>query len=286
MELELVAEDLAFPEGPVAMADGSVVLTEIVTGVVTRIAPDGSRSTVAKTGGGPNGLAIGPDGALYCCNNGGRFAYTQVQGLWIPGDTPPEHTGGSIQRIDIATGRVETVYEACDGRPILAPNDLVFDAHGGFWFSDHGTSDAEGRRHGALLYARADGSAITRARHGLYTPNGVGLSPDEGVVYMADTMSGRLWAFDVAGPGCAEAARAVDGAGPRGGDAARLPTFRQPRRGGGRARVRGHHHQWRDQRGDAGGRGRALRRARPDHHQHRLRRPRHAHRLDHRQLDG
>ena len=201
MELELVAEDLAFPEGPVAMADGSVVLTEIVTGVVTRIAPDGSRSTVAKTGGGPNGLAIGPDGALYCCNNGGRFAYTQVQGLWIPGDTPPEHTGGSIQRIDMATGRVETVYEACDGRPILAPNDLVFDAHGGFWFSDHGTSDAEGRRHGALLYARADGSAITRARHGLYTPNGVGLSPDESVVYMADTMSGRLWAFDVAEPG-------------------------------------------------------------------------------------
>ncbi len=201
MELELVAEDLAFPEGPVAMADGSVVVTEIVTGMVTRIAADGSRSTVATTGGGPNGLAVGPEGALYCCNNGGRFSYTQVQGLWIPGDTPPEHVGGSIQRIDLATGRVETVYEACEGRRLLAPNDLVFDAHGGFWFTDHGTSDEEGRRHGALYYAKADGSQIVRARHSLYTPNGVGLSPDGGVVYMADTMTGRLWAFDVAEPG-------------------------------------------------------------------------------------
>lgn len=201
MELELVAEGLAFPEGPVAMADGSVIVTEIISGHVTRIAPDGSKTLVADVGGGPNGLAIGPDGALYCCNNGGRFAYHTVDGLMIPGDTPPEHVGGSIQRIDLATGRVETVYDACDGRRLLAPNDLVFDADGGFWFTDHGTSDAEGRRHGALFHARADGSKIVRARHSLYTPNGVGLSPDGRVVYMADTMTGRLWAFDVTGEG-------------------------------------------------------------------------------------
>ena len=201
MELELVAEGLAFPEGPVAMADGSVIVTEIAAGRLTRVGPDGARTVVAETGGGPNGLAVGPDGALYCCNNGGRFSYHEVDGLMIPGDTPPEHEGGSIQRIEVATGRVETVYEACDGRRLLAPNDLVFDAEGGFWFTDHGTSDAEGRRHGALFHARADGSRIVRARHSLYTPNGVGLSPDGRVVYMADTLTGRLWAFDVVGEG-------------------------------------------------------------------------------------
>lgn len=201
MELELVAEGLAFPEGPVALADGSVIVTEIISGRITRVAPDGTKTIVAEAGGGPNGLAVGPDGALYCCNNGGRFTYHEVDGLMIPGDTPPEHVGGSIQRIDMATGRVETVYDSCDGRRLLAPNDLVFDAQGGFWFTDHGTSDAEGRLHGALFYARADGSLIRRARHSLYTPNGVGLSPDGRVVYMADTLSGRLWAFDIVGEG-------------------------------------------------------------------------------------
>ena len=201
MDLELVADGLRFPEGPVAMADGAVILTEIPAGRITRIGADGAKSVVAEVGGGPNGLAIGPGGALWCCNNGGRFAYHEADGLLIPGDTPPEHVGGAIQRIDLATGAVETVYEACDGRRLLAPNDLVFDAAGGFWFTDHGTSDAEGRRHGALHYARADGSRIVRARAGLYTPNGVGLSPDGRVVYMADTLTGRLWAFDITGEG-------------------------------------------------------------------------------------
>ena len=201
LDLQLVAEGLRFPEGPVAMADGSVIVTEIVTGALTRIRPDGARETVAEVGGGPNGLAVGPDGALYVCNNGGRFTYHEVNGLLIPGDTPPEHVGGSIQRVDLATGRVETLYDSCDGRRLLAPNDLVFEPGGGFWFTDHGTSDAEGRKHGALFYAKADGSLIRRVRHSLYTPNGVGLSPDGRVVYMADTLTGRLWAFDVTGEG-------------------------------------------------------------------------------------
>ena len=52
-----------------------------------------------------------------------------------------------------------------------------------------------------LYYALADGSKITRWRDHFVSPNGVGLSPDEKTVYMADTMLGRLWSFDVASPG-------------------------------------------------------------------------------------
>ncbi|MDE2355291.1 MAG: SMP-30/gluconolactonase/LRE family protein, partial [Alphaproteobacteria bacterium] len=69
MEIQLVAEGLAFPEGPIAMADGSVILTEIEAGVLTRVTPDGKTQTVARTGGGPNGAAIGPDGAIWVTNN-------------------------------------------------------------------------------------------------------------------------------------------------------------------------------------------------------------------------
>ena len=201
MDIQLVTDGLRFPEGPIAMADGSIILVEIEGQSLTRVTPDGNKTVVAETGGGPNGAAIGPDGKIYVANNGGSFQWIKQNGLNIPGPTPPEHKGGSIQRVDIATGKVETVYDGCDGKPLNGPNDLVFDKQGGFWFTDHGCGTPDGRKHGALLYAKADGSHIVRPRDHLISPNGVGLSPDEKVVYMADTQLGRLWAFDLAAPG-------------------------------------------------------------------------------------
>ena len=201
LEIALVAEGLEFPEGPVAMADGSVILTEIKAGRITRVSPDGGRETVVETGGGPNGAAIGPDGALWITNNGGSFTWREDAGRTIPGPTPANHEGGSIQRYDLASGRLETVYEAVDGRRLIGPNDLVFDSEGGFWFTDHGAGNAEGRRFGAVYYAKADGSAIAAQRRHLLSPNGIGLSPDEKSLYVADTLHGRLWAFDIDRPG-------------------------------------------------------------------------------------
>jgi gluconolactonase len=199
--MELVTEGLEFPEGPVACSDGTVIVTEIAGQRITRIHPDGGKEVLAETGGGPNGAAIGPDGALWICNNGGAFSYYEMNDLTIPGPTPPEHRGGSIQRYDFASGRLETVYESCDGRPLIGPNDIVFDSDGGFWFTDHGCTTEGGRRFGALLYATADGAGISRQRDELLSPNGVGLSPDGAIVYVADTWLQRLWAFDVEAPG-------------------------------------------------------------------------------------
>ncbi|ODT89870.1 SMP-30/gluconolactonase/LRE family protein [Phenylobacterium sp. SCN 70-31] len=201
MELELVCEGLAFPEGPVAMADGSVILTEIKAQRISRVTPDGRRETVVETGGGPNGAAIGPDGALWITNNGGSFVWLDNGGLTIPGPTPPAHTGGMIQRYDFETGKLETVYDSCDGKRLVGPNDLVFDKSGGFWFTDHGCSTPDGRKNGGVFYARTDGGHIRQHRGHMISPNGVGLSPDETVVYVADTQLGRLWAFDVTAPG-------------------------------------------------------------------------------------
>lgn len=200
MDFEVVAEGLRFPEGPVAMADGSVLVAEIERGTLTRVEPAGAKTVVAELGGGPNGAAIGPDGAVYVCNNGG-FEWYEADGLLVPGHKPAGYVCGSIQRVDLETGAVSTLYDACDGRPLRGPNDLVFDRHGGFWFSDPGKSTPEHRDQGALYYARADGSRIERAKGELTSPNGVGLSPGQDVLYMADTTTGRLWAFDLAGPG-------------------------------------------------------------------------------------
>ncbi len=201
MDIQEIAGGLKFPEGPVAMDDGSIVLVEIAAGKITRIRKDGKKQSVANPGGGPNGLAVGPDGALYVCNNGGSFEFHRRQGLTIPGHAPASHMGGRIERVDLASGKVEALYTECDGERLIAPNDLVFDTAGGFWFTDHGVTTAQGRSHGALYHAKADGSKITRVLRELISPNGVGLSPDGKTVHYAETMTGRLWSLPLTSAG-------------------------------------------------------------------------------------
>ena len=198
--MRIIATGLRFPEGPVALPDGSVALVEIARGTVSRVAPDGGVSVIATPGGGPNGLAVGPGGALFVCNNGG-FVWHEEGGMTRPVGTPADYSGGRIERIDMASGAVETLYSECDGHALCGPNDLVFDAVGGFYFTDLGKSRARGRDHGGVYYARADGSFIGCVAYPVLTPNGIGLSPDGTTLYVAETETARLWAFDVTAPG-------------------------------------------------------------------------------------
>ena len=199
-----IAEGLAFPEGPVACADGSVIVVEIAAGRITRIAADGSKSVLAEPGGGPNGLAFGPDGLLYACNNGG-CRWRQWRGMLIPAGKADDYVTGSIDRVDVTNGKIETLYttgQGADGTvPLHGPNDIVFDAHGGFWFTDNGKSNTRSKTISGVFYAKADGSSCREAIFPLDGPNGVGLSPDGGTLYVSETPPGRLWAFDVVAPG-------------------------------------------------------------------------------------
>lgn len=200
LAMQTIASGLRFPEGPVAMLDGSLLVTEIAAGRVARIAPDGGISIVAETGGGPNGLALGPDGKLYVCNNGG-FEWAEANDLLIPHGTPADYAGGSIQRVDLSSGAVETLYTQAGDVPLRGPNDLVFDAHGGFWFTDHGKTLPRSRDRTGVFYAKADGSFIEEAIFPLENPNGIGLSPDGNTLFVAETYSCKLWAFDIVAPG-------------------------------------------------------------------------------------
>src|SRR3954468_4857695 len=138
-EVRELASGLKFPEGPVAMSDGSVVLVEIQGARISRVSPDGSTDVVAETGGGPNGSAIGPDGKLYVANNGGAFEWHDIEGLTIPGATPDTWEGGRTGRAALDSGKVQVLDKECDGRGLRDPNVLDFNREGGFWFTDHGT---------------------------------------------------------------------------------------------------------------------------------------------------
>ena len=206
-EFEEVCDGLSFPEGgPIYLRDGSVILVEIRAGLLVRVFPDGrSKVALADLGGGPNSSAVGPDGAIYITQSGGLGPYAEG---W---------THGAIQRVDPVSGEVSTLYtsgEAIDGSGqvgLQAPNDLVFDAHGGFYFTDLGkeytrTADVTG-----IFYAQIDGSACTEVilKGGwpagiggpLNKPNGIALSPDGTKLYACETPTGRLWSWDVIGPG-------------------------------------------------------------------------------------
>lgn len=200
---KIIADGLLFPEGPVACPDGSVLVVEIERRTVTRVLSDGKVERVAEPGGGPNGLAVGPDGALYVCNNGG-FLFQEIDGFnRVRPGVPEGYAGGWIERIELVSGERQVLYTRCGEHGLVGPNDLVFDSHGGFYFTDYGKLYPRFRPNGGLYYALADGSRIVEVAYPLITPNGVGLSADGATVYVAETETGRLWAFDLDGPGVA-----------------------------------------------------------------------------------
>ena len=196
----VMATGLKFPEGPVAMPDGSVLVVEIQGQRLMRVLPNGDLKVAAHLGGGPNGAALGPDGHCYVCNNGG-FSWRTDDGFTRPTGEAADYNGGSIQRVNLADGKVETLYTHCEGVPLGGPNDIVFDAHGGFWFTDYGKKFADRLQWGGLYYARTDGGFIRRAAFPFMTPNGIGLSPDGKTLYAAETETSRLWSYPVLAPG-------------------------------------------------------------------------------------
>ncbi|RKK02762.1 SMP-30/gluconolactonase/LRE family protein [Pseudoroseomonas wenyumeiae] len=198
--MKVIASGLQFPEGPISMPDGSVLLVEIARQTLTRVRPDGRTEIVAQVPGGPNGAAMGPGGKVFICNNGG-FNWVREGQTFRPHGQADSYDGGRIEVVDTANGRVERLYDRCGEHALKGPNDLVFDGQGGFWFTDHGKRRDRDMDRGYVFWAREDGSEIREVIGGLFAPNGIGLSPDGRTLYVAETDSGRLWCWDVTGPG-------------------------------------------------------------------------------------
>lgn len=225
--LRIIAEGLRFAEGPIALPGGDVLVCETSGRGLVRITPSGVVSVFAEFGDGANGAAIGPDGAIYVCNNGGGRVVFEPGPDGTMVSRPPRRDEnfrkpGCIQRIE--AGTATTLYDNCDGRALMSPNDIVFDSSGHFYFTDFGFYTGEIRETGldhsgadahllrplgmtmrspvgSVYYAAIGGSMIREVVHPMAGANGVGLSPDGKTLYVSESVTGRLWAFDLVAPG-------------------------------------------------------------------------------------
>ena len=205
-----IASGLQFPEGPIIMDDGSIVVVEIAGPRLSRVLIDGTVEVIAEwddpESAGPNGAAVGPDGHIYVCNNGG-FVWSEINGMQFPMDRvtganqSDSYVTGSIDRVDLATGEIVSIYNEFQGDRLCGPNDIVFDESGGFWFTDLGKQRRREVDKGAVYYALPDGSSIERVIDNIDHPNGCGLSPDGQRLFVAQTTTGRLWAYNISEPG-------------------------------------------------------------------------------------
>ena len=243
--MRLLADGLAFAEGPVLLPGGDILVCETNGEGLVRVGLDGRTTLYASVGGGANGAAIGPDGAIYVCNNGGGRVVREQRPDGTITMRPPRpdekvRKPGRIQRV-VEGGEAKTLYNSCDGRALMSPNDIVFDRSGHFYFTDYGFFAGEIREAGlatvgedaatlrplsmvmrtppgSVYYAAADGTAIREVMHPMAGPNGVGLSPDEKTLYVSESVTARLWAFDLLEPGVVGRRRSL-GCLPSGGAA-------------------------------------------------------------------
>lgn len=191
-KVRVMASGLRFPEGGAVDADGSVVVPEIEGGALVRVRPDGTVEPLADVGGGANGCAFGPDGALYVCNDGG-YVFAEQDGQRFPIGTVDGTVRGTVQRVDPATGEVRDLFTESDGERLGGLNDIVFDAKGLAYIAD----TTGGRIHHVDPVA----GAIRIVAEGLHGPNGAGLSPDGTRLYVSETHSGRVRVYAVGAAG-------------------------------------------------------------------------------------
>ncbi len=175
-EVEKLHGEFGFIEGPVADAEGNVYFSDIPNNRTHVWSIDGKLSTFREDTGGANGLNFDRDGNLLACE-------------------------GAAQRITSIDpqGKVSVVVDSYDGKRLNSPNDLWFDAKGGFYFTDpnYGSGRLPLEQDGEhVYYVSPDRSNVTRVVDDMKKPNGVVGSLDGKKLYVADT-SGQVFVFDV-----------------------------------------------------------------------------------------
>lgn len=159
----------SFLEGPVFDGQGNLYVTDIPYGRILRITPDGQWQLVAQYDGWPNGLALHADGSL-----------------WIA-----DYRRGILRLDPAGSGAPEPVLAHRNSESFKGVNDLTFDAAGNLYFTDQGQTgmhDPTGR-----VYRYTRGGRLDLLLANAPSPNGLALSADGGVLFVAVTRGNQVW---------------------------------------------------------------------------------------------
>jgi gluconolactonase len=199
----VIATGFSFPEGPCFDQEGVLHVVELAAGCVSRVV-GGKRIVLAELGGSPNGAAFGRDGFLYVCNNGGYWPAAASTGYRHGLGGGP----GLIQRVG-PDGSFATVIAEIGGAPLNSPNDICFDDHGGFYFTDPKWAprredlslDMGVLSPGSVCYGAPSGEAV-RIDTEILFPNGLSVTDNGSSLIVDETGTGRIFRFPILDPGC------------------------------------------------------------------------------------
>ena len=170
----VIAQGLRGTEGPIATPDGSFIFTEQNANVLTRIAEDGTRTPYLENTNGANGVTFDSKGRLIA--------------------TQPDRAEIAV----LSPGPRTVLASEYNGQKLSRPNDLIADKKGGIYFTDPGANPPAGQPAGptAVYYIRPNGTLL-RIATDITRPNGIILSKNERVLYVANTLGDSVIAFDV-----------------------------------------------------------------------------------------
>ena len=187
-EPERLATGFQFTEGPVWMAGGYLLFSDIPANIMYKWTPESGAEVWREPSGNSNGLTRNSDDLLLACEHGNRRVSR----------TNPD-------------GTVETIAGAYQGKRLNSPNDLVVKSDGVIYFTDppYGIQPEEKEQpHNGVYRILTDGSLQLMADD-FERPNGLAFSPDESILYIDDSYFRHLRAFDVREDGTLENSRII-----------------------------------------------------------------------------
>jgi len=182
-ELRIVATGMTFTEGPLWLADGTLLFQDLKASRTHAVDPDGMLRTVRDNTKGANGQTFGPDGRIIFCEQDGR----------------------RVSAMNRDGSGVQTVVEHFEGCRVNSPNDIIAARNGVVMFTDppYGVPRPEDKELPYQAVFRLDpaGELLPQVWENFEKPNGLAFSPDESVLYVNDTGKYHVRAFDCTADG-------------------------------------------------------------------------------------